>query len=165
MHLTTVHRQADPEAEKDSCGLEALYRAQWAAMVRLAWLMGGNRNEAEDVVHDAFVQLEPRWSSLTNPSAYLRQSVVNGVRIRQRREAMERRHRLAQPDLSIDLDESGTIWVFVDELPPRQRHALVLRYYLDLNIAEVAELLGCPVGTVKSLIHRGLANIREKVKQ
>lgn len=165
MHLTTVHRQACMEAEKDSGGLEELYRAQWAPMVRLAWLMGGRRDEAEDIVHDAFVQLEPRWSSVTNPAAYLRQTVVNGVRTRQRRDGMERRYHFWQAEHSIDPADYEDLGAIVDELPDRQRHVLVLRYYLDLTLAEIAELLGCPVGTVKSLIHRGLANVREKVNQ
>ena len=165
MHLTTVHRQADAEAKRDSSGLEDLYRSQWASMVRLAWLMGGRRDEAEDIVHDAFLQLEPRWSSLTNPPAYLRQTVVNGVRTRHRRKELERRHQLSEVGPSVVFDDHDDIWASVAELPDRQRHALVLRYHLDLTIAEVAELLGCPLGTAKSLIHRGLADIREKVQQ
>jgi RNA polymerase sigma factor (sigma-70 family) len=164
VHLITVHRQADAEAKRASSGLEDLYRSQWAPMVRLAWLMGGSRDEAEDIVHDSFLQLESRWSSLMNPPAYLRQTVVNGVRTRHRRKELERRHQLAELGPSIVHDDYGDLWASVAELPDRQRHALVLRYHLDLSLAEVAELLGCPIGTAKSLIHRGVANIREKVQ-
>ncbi len=165
VHLTTVHPQADSEARRGTSGLEDLYRSQWAPMVRLAWLMGGNREEAEDIVHDAFLQLEPRWSSIENPPAYLRQTVVNGVRARHRRKDLERRHASYEGDVSSALDDYEGIWASVEALPDRQRQALVLRFYLDLTIAEVADLLDCPIGTAKSLIHRGLAAIREKVQQ
>ena len=124
-------------------------------MVRLAWLMGGNREEAEDIVHDAFLQLEPRWSSIENPPAYLRQTVVNGVRARHHQKDLERRHASYEGDVSSALDDYEEIWASVEALPDRQRQALVLRFYLDLTIAEVADLLDCPIGTAKSLIHQG----------
>jgi RNA polymerase sigma factor (sigma-70 family) len=165
VHLTTVHQRAESAAGSGASELEDLYRSQWAPMVRLAWLMGGNREEAEDVVHDAFLQLEPRWSSIENPPAYLRQTVVNGVRTRHRRKILERRHESYEGDVSNVLDDYEEIWASLEALPDRQRQALVLRFYLDLTIAEVADLLDCPIGTAKSLIHRGLAGIREKVQQ
>jgi len=53
--------------------------------------------------------------------------------------------------------------VALQALPPRYRDALVLRYYFDLRVEDVAEVLGCPVGTAKSLIHRGLEKLKERL--
>jgi RNA polymerase sigma factor (sigma-70 family) len=65
-----------------------------------------------------------------------------------------------EPDFSGD---DLVLWQALRQLPARQRMAIVLRYYLDLPEAEVARLLGVPVGTVKSLVHRGLARLRERL--
>lgn len=165
MRLIHVQRVITPRGRKSYRDLEDLYRDQWAEMVRLAWLMNGSREAAEDIVHDAFLRLEPLWPSLQHPAAYLRQVVVNGVRTYQRRVAMERRHRPIPLAPSTTDCEFQNIWAVVDDLPTRQREALILRFYLDLTISDVAELLGCPVGTTKSLIHRGLATVREKVEE
>jgi RNA polymerase sigma factor (sigma-70 family) len=143
---------------------EDLYRQHWASMVRLGWLLSGSREIAEDVVHDAFLRLEPKWEDLREPRAYLRRSVVNGVAAHHRRREVELRHRpvVDQETLNPEFQE---VWTLVADLPVRQRHALVLRFYLDMTVEGVADYLQCPAGTAKSLIHRGVAHIREKVKQ
>lgn len=139
--------------------MEELYRHQWAPLVRLAYFLTGNRPMAEDVVQDAFVRLDGRRRFPERPEAYLRMTVVNLVRDRRRRAVVERRHLLPPPEpvLNPELDE---LWGHLWALPARERQALVLRFYADLPVAEVASLLHCPEGTAKSLIHRGILGLR-----
>jgi DNA-directed RNA polymerase specialized sigma24 family protein len=153
-----------PEGEGcPSATFEDLYRTQWAAMVRLAWLMTGSYEVAEDLVQDAFVRVESAWVGVETPAAYLRQAVVNGVRARARhlRVASGVVADPVRPVLSPELDE---VWHLLGRLPLRQREALVLRFYADLKLADIAELLGCRLGTAKSLVHRGLRNMKELVE-
>ena len=131
-------------------------------MVRLAWLLSGSRQDGEDVVHDAFLRVEERFDDLVVPEAYLRRAVVNGVLALQRRRAVERRHRSAPEIWHLDPDVEE-VWAAVRHLPDRQREALVLRFYLDLSLEQVADHRGCPVGTAKSLVHRGVATVRRRV--
>jgi RNA polymerase sigma factor (sigma-70 family) len=139
---------------------DVFYREQWAKMVRLAWLMTGSREVAEDLVQDAFVQVGAKWASVQKPHAYLRVTVTNAVRTHARRERRQRSlpDERVQPVLPGELDET---WHLLDRLPDRQRQALVLRFYADLPFTEVAEELRCRVGTAQSLVHRGLARMKE----
>ena len=141
-----------------------LFRREWEPMRRLALALGASATDADDVVQDAFGEVWSRWDDLDRPAAYLRTTVVHGVRRRGRREANRRRileGRLGRvepwedrPDHLLDA---------LDALPDRQRAALVLAYYADLSVAEIAEVLGCRPGTVKSLVHRGVARLRKVV--
>ena len=146
-------------------GLTDLYRAERAGMVRLAHLMCGSNETACDIVHEAFIRLQRNWASATDPRAYLRQIVVNLCRAHHRRNAVERRYAsvAAVPPvyLAPDLDET---WHALAALSPKRRVALVLRYYEDLSIEDVARVMGCRVGTAKSLIHRGLASLRQELQ-
>jgi RNA polymerase sigma-70 factor (sigma-E family) len=143
--------------------LEALYCEQRQAMVRLAHLLTGSNLAAQDLVHDAFVKIRPRLTELDNPGGYLRRVVVNECRMWLRHDAVEQRHQRGereQVQLPPELDE---MWAALACLPERQRIVLVCRYYEDLTVDEIAEVLDCPSGTVKSLIHRGLASLREVI--
>ena len=164
MIATPPHGSPKSDPDRGAGTFEDLYRRLWAPMVRLAWLLGGSREVAEDVVHDAFLGLEPRWRDVRDPEPYLRRSVVNGVRSHHRRRGVERRHRPA-PQLAIFNPEVEEIWGAVAKLPDRQRQALVLRFYLDLTIEQVAEQLDCPLGTAKSLIHRGIVAVRKGIEK
>jgi RNA polymerase sigma factor (sigma-70 family) len=151
---------SDPAVTAAPGTFDACYREQWAPMVRLAWLMTGSRELAEDVVQDAFVQMNVRWSTIETPVAYLRVTVVNGTRAHARRAA---RHRAlpdepARPVLPPELDET---WQLLTQLSARQREALVLRFYADLSFDQIADVLQCRLGTAKSLVHRGLARLEE----
>lgn len=141
-------------------GLEALYRAEHPRMVRLAHLITGSNETAEEVVHDSFIKLQRAWHRAERPAAYLRRIVVNECRSRLRRRKVELRHppEPARPELPEELDET---WAALAKVGARRRAALVLRFYEDLPIADVAVALGCRPGTAKSLIHRGLAELRE----
>jgi RNA polymerase sigma-70 factor (sigma-E family) len=142
---------------------EAVFEREYAPMVRLAFLLLDSNEVAEEVVQDAFARLHERWDRVDNPGGYLRTSVVNRARDIQRRRQRERRLPVAAPEaatLGADhlLDALAT-------LPSKRRAALVLRYYDDLSEAEIASVLGVRPGTVKSMLHRGLAQLREVIER
>ncbi len=143
-----------------------LYRAQLLPMTRLAHLITGSNAAAEDLVHDAFLKVGARLDSVDTPVAYLRTTVVNECRMWMRRREVERRHALAprfdRESVPAEIGpEAVEMWRALAELTPRRRTALVLRFYADLTVPDIAETMGCRVGTVKSLIHRGLASLKE----
>lgn len=147
-------------------GLAELYRAQYAPMVRLAHLITGSNEVAEDLVQEAFVRVHRNWARAHNPKAYLRTVVVNRCRSWQRRRVLERSLLRAErpPGVSLPGEVDETL-AALDRLRPRQRAALVLRFYADLPEAEIAAALGCRPGTVKSLISRGLAELKETIER
>jgi len=142
--------------------LSSLYRERYAPMVRLGTLLLGSQHIAEEVVQDCFLRLQPRFETLDDPAGYLHRSVVNGCRSVMRRQRRERDHLRATPGVASELGARELLDA-LGVLPERQRAALVLRYYADLPGSEIASILGCREGTVKSLIHRGLAKLREVI--
>ena len=133
-------------------------------------LTAGNAALAEDLVHDAFIRTAGRLTSLRDPTAfdaYLRRAVVNAFVSWQRRQSVERRwlsrqHAAAQSaeDVTSRIEGDDEVLRRLRELPPRQRVAVAARICLDLSEAQTADLLGCSIGTVKSLTSRGLATLR-----
>ncbi|HEY7439238.1 MAG TPA: sigma-70 family RNA polymerase sigma factor [Acidimicrobiia bacterium] len=151
------------EAPADGPSFADCYRELRPEMVRLATLLVGNREVAVDLVQDAFVGLHRAWHRVRAPEAYVRRALVYRCRSHHRRRAVERRYlRSAAKDVSeLDADELTDA---LAALTPRQRAAIVLRYYADLPDAEIATALRCRVGTVPSLIHRGLAELRKVIE-
>ena len=152
--------------------LEDLYRRHFPEAARLAFLLTGDRVLAEDLAQEAFVRLTGRFAHLRNREAfgaYLRRTVVNLVKNQFRRRAVERRYleaerpRTPPADLQPDVATSELVRWALMELPPRQRLALVLRYYEDLSERQIGEAIGCAPGTVKSLLSRGTATLRERM--
>jgi RNA polymerase sigma-70 factor (sigma-E family) len=144
----------------------ALYRAHALGLIRLAVVMLGDRPAAEDVVQEAFCGLYRRWHTLSDTGkalSYVRSSVMNGCRSVLRRRDRQQAHLADDP-----LGESAESAVLVSEehqqvlsairrLPDRQREALVLRFYLDLDEGEIASSMRISRGTVKSTTSRALA--------
>jgi len=154
---------AVPTGREDSAagGFDELYRAEYAGMVRLAYLLVRDREVAVEVTHDAFARVLERWDRLERPGAYLRTSVVNASRDALRRRIF-RRSRSHVAGL-VEVTSPARDDYLADalaRLAPKRRAAIVLRYYLDLPEAEIADTLGVRPGTVKSLLHRGLADLR-----
>lgn len=160
-----VDEVVPPRSQRTDDDFVDFYNRQWGAMVELAYLSLGSRETAEDVVQDAFARLHLRWASVDHPPAYLRTMVVNGCRDLRRRVA---RYRLREPRLlsptEVD-DEPDELWDALGRLRPRQRAALVLRFYAGLQEAEIAEALGVRKGTVKSLLHRGIEELRKEIER
>jgi RNA polymerase sigma-70 factor (sigma-E family) len=140
-----------------------LYRGSYAPMVRLAHLLTAADPAAEELVQDAFLRVQARWDRVDNPLAYLRASVVNACRNHQRRRVLERRHRAVVVDTAEDTP--GEMRDAIAALPARQRAAIVLRYYEDLAEVDIAELLGCSVPAVKSLLHRAVQDLRKAIER
>jgi len=150
----------------DAAAVTDLFREHHLELVRLALVMVGDLATAEDVVQDAFERLHRGWHGLRQPSsglAYVRSSVLNGCRSVHRRAAVARKHvpQLAEPDAgSVDTaaaDDRGEMTAALRSLPRRQREVLVLRYYLDLDVAEIAGTLRISPSAVRSTNARGLA--------
>jgi RNA polymerase sigma-70 factor (sigma-E family) len=144
-------------------GLVALYAERYDDLVRLAYLLTGRRAEAEEIVQDAFVASQRSWSGVADPFPYVRRAVVNRCYSWGRRQVLERERRPRPPDpAQLVADE---LWDALATLPHRQRTAVVLRYYADLPDAAIAEALGCRPATVRTTLHRGLANLRRVVER
>ena len=145
-----------------------LFFAHAGRLVRLARLIGAN--DPEDVVQDAFCRVFAARGRLRSAGddagAYLTRAVVNEVRDRHRRAVTARRkvHLLvpldAETAAGADLGKRDALLRALAGLPPRQREALVLRFWLDLPLAEVAEAMGTRSGTAKSHVSRGLAALQ-----
>ncbi len=142
-----------------------LYRAEHDRLVRLAALLLGSTAVAEDVVQDAFAKLHARRGPVDVPEAWLRTVVVHACHNERRRWATARRHavRVARPDTVTEDPAVDDLVVVLRVLPARQRAVVVLRFYEDLSEAEIALVLGCRPGTVKSSLHRALARLRSEV--
>jgi RNA polymerase sigma-70 factor (sigma-E family) len=145
-----------------------LFRDHHLELVRLAVVMVGDLATAEDIVQDCFERLHRRWPTIREPGralAYARSSVLNGCRSAHRRSAVSRKYgpRLAQPadavvpDAAAAAADRGQLTAALRQLPRRQREVLVLRYYADLGVAEIAETLGISPGNVRASVSRGLA--------
>jgi RNA polymerase sigma-70 factor (sigma-E family) len=156
--------------------LDALFRTHCTSLVRLAMVLLGDREDAEEVVQDAFVSLHRNWSGLRDTGAagaYLRAAVVGGCRSRQRRFARGRRatNRLATvpaggslEEIAVDTDEAARVAAAVQALPTRQREVVVARYYLGMSEAQTAQLLQVGLGSVKRHAHRGLATLQRGIE-
>ncbi len=152
--------------------LEQLYAAHWRQLVRLSVLLVRDVGTGEEIVQDAFVAVHERWHKLRDHDlalAYLRQSVVNRSRSALRHRAVVARHldQASLPPPAAGADEATLVTARRDavldalrELPVRQREVLVLRHYLDLSEADIAETLGISRGAVKSHASRGSAALR-----
>lgn len=149
-----------------SGGFDRLFSDERVVMVRLAWLLTGSEPLAEEITQDA--QVFERWDKLDNPGGYLRSCVVNGSRRAERRRSVERRHAPgAEPDPSVSGGEdvaAPDLVAALRTLQPKRRAAVVLRYWGGYSQAEVADALGVRVGTVKSMLHRALADLRKVVE-
>jgi RNA polymerase sigma-70 factor (sigma-E family) len=142
--------------------LAQLYRERYEPMVRLAYLIIGDRAAAEELVQDAFVNVHRSWARATNPPAYLRVAVINACRSWGRRRTLELHRQPAPADPATMVADE--MWDALQVLPMRQRAAIVLRFYEDLPDARIAELLGCREATVRTAIHRGLERLRKEIE-
>jgi RNA polymerase sigma-70 factor (sigma-E family) len=153
-------------------GLEELYVHHAPAALRLAYFLTGDPDAARDLVQDAFVRMAGRFRHLRQRDAfdaYLRRTIVNlhssGLRrLRAERSSFAREAALSVP--AANEDDHGArdeMWHAILSLPPRQRAAIVLRYYEDLSEWQSAEVLRCSVGALNQLVVRAMANLRNRI--
>ncbi len=156
----------------DDLEFRDFFMAEFERLSRLGFLLTGDWAEGEELAQDALVRTFRQWSRLGRGKqlgAYARRVLINRHRSLLRRAVVQARHALQthvaegyQPDLG---EDAMVLWAAVRRLPDRQRAVLVLRYHQDLPEAEVARLLGLPLGTVKSLAHRALARLRAELER
>lgn len=169
-------REPRGEVRHATVAVTELFREHHRELVRLALVVVGDRATAEDIVQDAFERLYHGWRGLREPSsglAYARSSVLNGCRSVLRRAAVAKKHApqlvatsaVPEPDAGSDAGDQADLAVAVRTLPPRQREVIVLRYYLDLDTAEIAEILRIAPSAVRSNCTRGLATLARKLRE
>lgn len=147
-------------ADEREAGFAALFDRERTAMVRVAFLLVGSEPFAEEIVQDAFATVYVRWDRIDNHGGFLRQCVVNGAKSALRRRSLERRKAV----LLVDQGEPPAGRELLDalaKLPLTRRAVVVLRFYEGLTQQEIADALDLRIGTVKSNLHRGLAELRE----
>jgi RNA polymerase sigma-70 factor (sigma-E family) len=157
-------------AERDQ-QVAALFDRHYVPMCRLAFVILGDHALAEEIVMEALLKTFAGWGRLRDidrADAYLRRAVVNLCRSRIRRKMIETRVNLeargraerAKPDWDQESHETNRLVMeAVRALPERQRAAVVLRYYDDLSESQIAEVLDCSVGTVKSQLSKARSKL------
>jgi RNA polymerase sigma-70 factor (sigma-E family) len=148
----------------------AIYTTHYRSLVRLAVLLVRDVATAEEVVQDSFIAMHAAWRRLRDTEkalSYLRQSVVNRSRsVLRHRMVVDKNAPKPAPDMpsaeqgAISLLERSAVIAALRTLPPRQREALVLKYYADLSEAQIATAMGISRGAVKSHTARGVAALR-----
>lgn len=147
-------------------------RASSVRLRRLAFLLTGDLDQAEDLLQSAYAKVLPRWrkiSTYDSPEAYMHRVMVNlktswwrrsRNRERSTAEIPEAHWRAGTPGEGDAVVESQVLLAALRALPDRQRAAVVLRYWCDLSEAATAASMKCSIGTVKSNASRGLAHLR-----
>ena len=161
--MATVGVRGAPAPATDDrvAGLDALYRVEYAGMVRLAYTLLANNAEAEEIVQDSFVEVHRRWPELRRPGAYLRCAVVSRCRSALQRRKMRPPQPVDEPCVS---DSTADLWDVLTRLSDDQRMAVVLRYYGGYAASDIAAMLEMPAATVRSHLRRGLAALRKELE-
>jgi len=149
---------------------EAFYRNEYRAMLGIARALASDTTSAEDLVQEAFISAHRRWdrvSQYDSPQAWVRRVLINRATSLRRRLSSELRALArtgpagaAPPDLSVETSE---VWDEVHRLPRRQQQAIVLHYVAQLSMVEIADVMGCSQGTVKSHLHRARESLRSSL--
>jgi len=146
-------------------------RGRWPAMVRLAYTLTGDQGHAEDITQAAFASAYASWKRVRqagDPDAYVRAIVIHENSKRFRKQRVREDLRAAVPEQIADADDSlverAALRHALNQLGPRQRAVIVLRFWLDMSEAATAQALNCSVGTVKSQASRALATLRKNTK-
>jgi RNA polymerase sigma-70 factor (sigma-E family) len=154
--------------EADRSSFEAYVRARTPALSRLAYLLTGDHHLAEDLVQQKFLRVAARWRrvvSAGDPDAYVKkvlyhQHISWWQRSKRVPEAALGEADRATADVADDVATAVAVRRALARLGPRQRAALILRYFEDYTESQTAEILGCRVGTVKSQVRDGLNRLR-----
>lgn len=148
------------EGQVPALGFEDAYRQHRLALLRLAYLMSGSHDVSEDVVQSVFTSAHERWHQIENPLPYLKRAVVNLVKDGQRRR-LRLLARTPEPPPTVLPPEIDETWTQLARLPWVQRAVVVLHYYEDLPLTEVAAVLDRPAATVRSDHRRALDRLRK----
>lgn len=151
----------DPATDDRVAQLDALFRVEYAGMVRLAYTLLASNAEAEEIVQDSFVEVYRRWPEILKPGAYLRCTVVSRCRSALLRRKLRAAHPLEELRVSAP---AGELWDVLTRLSDDQRIAVVLRYYGGYSASDIATMLEVPASTVRSHLRRGLATLRKELE-
>ena len=146
-------------------GFEECYTRLFDPLVRMAYLQTRSFHVAQELVQDSFANMHGKWARVTDPDAYVRRSVVNACTSYHRREGRVTVGLEGIDEPSTVDREPDEMFEMMGSLAKRQRMALILRFHEDQSEAAIAETLGCRVSTVASLIHRGLASLRDEMEK
>ncbi|MCT9010112.1 SigE family RNA polymerase sigma factor [Streptomyces rhizosphaerihabitans] len=146
---------------------------RWPRLMRTAFLLTGEQHAAEDLVQATLEQVYVAWrrvGAADEPEAYVRRVMINAHARKHRRKLKEFLAPKDDSGLARELpdsgdpiaraDDRGALITALAQLPPRQRQAVVLRYWEDLSESQAAEAMGCSVGAVKSNAAKGIAKLR-----
>ncbi|MGH2755795.1 MAG: RNA polymerase sigma factor, partial [Actinomycetota bacterium] len=144
-------------------GFAQVYCAYLPRATRVAYLLVGDRETAEDLVQEAFLRMAQRFHYILSPNsveAYLRRTIINLAHNYHRRRRLEvallRRQGSPNNADFPDVGEQEQMWTLLQTLPMKQRAAVVLRFYEDLSEDDVATLLGTSAKAVNSLVARAM---------
>ncbi|MEA4945890.1 MAG: SigE family RNA polymerase sigma factor [Propionicimonas sp.] len=166
---------SDQTADVVPISFDAYVRASSVSLLKFAFLVTRDREDAHDAVQDALLGLFPRWTQVSRNGgvdAYVRRSIVNAhvSRWRKTRRLVPAEEPDVLPQAPVAEDPAARV-AAADEalrlcgsLPPLQRAAVVLRFYEDRSFAEIADILGCPEATARSHVHRALASLRTRLE-
>ncbi len=148
---------------------EDFVAARLQALLRFGRVLTGDTAAAEDLVQTALAKSYPKWGRIeaSDPEGYVRRVMANTQASWWRRPRRERPYEQlperpsSGPDQYVSMELRDAVWRALDGLSGRQRAAVVLRFYEDLSMDEIAGALDCRTGTAKSLVSRGLAALRE----
>lgn len=150
--------------------ITAFVRARYPRLLRTAYLLCGDRGKAEDLVQATLAKTVVAWSRLEHSEGidhYVHRVMINAFVSSRRRRSwwerpLDRFTETRAPDQFAQVEQRDLLRRALDGLPARQRAAVVLRFYEDLSEQDAARVLGCSVGTVKSLSSRGLHSLRTR---
>jgi len=146
---------------------EQVYRDNAVALLRLAFLLTNSREHAEDIVQQAFTSAFARWPTIEQPLAYLKRAVVNMANETHRRRARDRglvERAGAVSEGVTTQPEVDEAWAYIRRLPARQRTVVVLHFYEDLALHQIADLLSRPAATIRSDLRRALNRLRKVLR-
>jgi RNA polymerase sigma-70 factor (sigma-E family) len=147
-----------------TAGFEAVYAGDRDRLRRLAYLLTGRQDVAEDLVQEAFVRLHRRWAVVESPAGYVRTVLTRLCADWRRRAALaDTRERWLASGPTVAAAELDETWAVLGRLPADQRAVLVLRFYEDLSVLDTAAALGCRPATVRTRTHRALARLRKEM--
>lgn len=158
--------------EEETQSFDSFYRAEYGAIVRLAYALTGRRDVAEELAQDAFLACHRRWETVSrydSPGAWMRRVVANRCVSSRRRHATElrllarlSRERPRTPELS---ERSEQLWSIVRGLPKRQAQTVALAFVDDLTVAAIADTLGIGEESVRTHLRRGRAAVAAKLQE
>jgi RNA polymerase sigma-70 factor (sigma-E family) len=156
---------------RDVAAYSDLVTARSGSLFHTAYLMVGDHQLAQDLLQESLVKTYVAWPRLRDVSkaeAYTRRTIVTTAISWRRRRSFHERPVDVLPDIGVadrveELAARDALWVQLRLLPPRQRAAIVLRYYHDLSLAQTADAMGCSIGAVKSQTSSGLNRLRDRM--